>query len=225
MSAQAFASLSLINLITNPLLIFCQALPSIFQAVACFERIETFCAKDPVSILPQRSPQNESTGFEHELTETRDIQAQGSSDRPLISFQHVEVCWSSDLTETILKDLTLEIHTGLTAIVGPIASGKSTLLETIIGETFLKGGSIQSNLSSGIAYCPQSAWIMNATIQHNFTGGADCFDQKWYDFCISCCCLKYDLEHMHHGDRSTAGNNGSSLSGGQRQRVVCRLPL
>lgn len=45
LSAQAFTSLALISLLTNPLLIFCQVMPALWQAIACFHRIEAYCAK------------------------------------------------------------------------------------------------------------------------------------------------------------------------------------
>jgi hypothetical protein len=49
LSAQAFASLSLISLLTSPLLTFCQALPTFFQAVSCFDRIDAYLSKQPAS--------------------------------------------------------------------------------------------------------------------------------------------------------------------------------
>jgi ABC-type bacteriocin/lantibiotic exporter with double-glycine peptidase domain len=61
---------------------------------------------------------------------------------------------------------------------------------------------------------------MNTTIRQNIIGETELVDQKWYDFCISVCGLKHDLQQMAQGDLSMAGSNGSSLSGGQRQRVV-----
>jgi ABC-type multidrug transport system fused ATPase/permease subunit len=134
--AQAFASLSLINLLTSPLLLFCQSLPSFFQAVSCFSRIEEFCLKEPAA-LPYREAESAESG--HELATLRNIQ---SDDGTLVSFQQASIGWSSDSTEPILKDLTLNIKTGLTAIVGPVASGKSTILESIIGETIILRGSM-----------------------------------------------------------------------------------
>ncbi|KAH8703765.1 putative multidrug resistance-associated protein [Talaromyces proteolyticus] len=211
--AQAFASLSLINLLTDPVLLFCQSLPSFFQAVSCFRRIEEFCLKEPAALASQEAELVESG---HELTNLRNTKSHGT----LISFQHADIAWSSDSTEPVLRDLTLTINAGFTAIVGPIASGKSTILESIIGETIVLRGSMRSSISSGIAFCPQPSWLMNTTIRQNITGDTDIVDQKWYEFCVSVCCLKHDLQQMPRGDLSMAGSNGSSLSGGQQQRVA-----
>ncbi|XP_044722253.1 ABC transporter transmembrane domain-containing protein [Hirsutella rhossiliensis] len=60
---------------------------------------------------------------------------------------------------------------------------------------------------------------MDQTIRHNIVGNL-AFDEKWYDFSVSVCCLQDDLERFPEGDRKKAGSNGASLSGGQRQRVA-----
>lgn len=57
-----------------------------------------------------------------------------------------------------LKDVNMEIPKGqLTAIVGPVGTGKTSLLEALIGEMRRTEGTVAFNGS--VAYCPQSAWI------------------------------------------------------------------
>lgn len=228
LAAQAFASLSLINLLTYPLLLFCQAFPAAMQAVACFGRIEAYLTKQGVKQMdiPSTEESGRSAGASFESgTELRSV----SGSRPLdpdaapgtlASFIAADISWSADATEPVLQDVNLTIKPGFTAIIGPVGSGKSTLLETLVGETTLRTGSVSTNFSRA-AYCPQSAWLMNDTIRRNITGGIEDFeiDQKWYDSCILSCGLQRDLDGMVAGDRTVAGTNGSSLSGGQRQRV------
>lgn len=55
-------------------------------------------------------------------------------------------------------DVTLSIPRGkLVAFVGPVGSGKTSLLQGIIGEMRKTGGSI--TFGGSVGYCPQSAWI------------------------------------------------------------------
>lgn len=217
LSAQAFASLSLINLVTNPLVYFCQALPSCAQAAACFGRIESYCLKKPVSIQSNSPPSTRLDSSDGSMP-LRHLRTSPNLRGSLVSFEKADISWSWGAPELALRDLTLTIRPGLTAIIGPIASGKSTLLQSMIRETTLKSGCV-TTIQSGVAFCTQIPWIMDDTIRRNITGDST-FDQKWYDFSVSCCGLDEDLERMPRNDQTIAGSNGASLSGGQRQRVV-----
>jgi len=225
LSAQAFASLSLVNLVTFPLLIFCQALPSITQAAACFQRIEEYLLKTSASPeMPYHSSPSLLEAAEAEsmvplrqLPTTLAAATAGGS--ALITFEGADIAWSRSSEAIILRDVNLAIQPGLTAIIGQVGSGKSTLLASIIGENALLRGSVTPSSLSGVAFCSQTPWMMNDTIRYNIVGGME-FDQKWYNFSVSVSGLEADLDVMSAGDQTRAGTNGASLSGGQRQRVV-----
>lgn len=104
-------------------------------------------------------------------------------------------------------------------VTGPVGSGKTALLESIMGETTLRGGRMTVK-TSRIAYCSQKAWVLNDTIRKNIAGD-DEVDAKWYEFVLQTCCLKEDLQRIPHGDMFTCGSDGVALSGGQKQRIVC----
>ncbi|KAJ5827545.1 ABC transporter transmembrane domain type 1 [Penicillium robsamsonii] len=204
LSTQAFTSLALISLLTNPLLIFCQVMPALWQAIACFDRIEAYCAKCTPS----------SAKYEDEA------QPVPSSEKfcPfLISFQDADIAWSSD-KDPVLRHLTLNIHHGITMIVGPVGCGKSTLIESILSQHMVKDGSRTASFSRA-AYCPQIPWITNNTIRANIIGFLE-FDQAWYDFTCEACGLQQDLRALVEGDMHLAGSGGISLSGGQKQRIA-----
>jgi ABC-type glutathione transport system ATPase component len=58
----------------------------------------------------------------------------------------------------MVTDLNLSIPRGqLVAIVGPVGSGKSSLLQGLIGEMKKTAGSVV--FGGSVAYCPQTAWI------------------------------------------------------------------
>ena len=69
-----------------------------------------------------------------------------------------------------LSDVNLQIkREKLVAVVGPVGSGKSSLLNGLLGELILKEGSVRVN--GIVAYCDQRAWILNATIKDNILFG------------------------------------------------------
>ncbi|KAK2460902.1 hypothetical protein APHAL10511_007372 [Amanita phalloides] len=108
----------------------------------------------------------------------------------------------------------------LVAVVGPVGCGKSSLLQGLIGEMRKTSGSV--TFGGSVSYCPQSAWIQNATIRENVCFGRP-FDEEKYWRAIRDSCLEADLEMLPNGDMTEVGERGISLSGGQKQRVnVCR---
>ena len=57
-----------------------------------------------------------------------------------------------------VRDVSMEIPRGkLVAVVGPVGSGKTSLLQGLIGEMRKTSGSII--FGGSVGYCPQSAWI------------------------------------------------------------------
>lgn len=222
LSAQAFTSLSLIALLTAPLLTLCQAMPSLLEGVSCFERIEAYCLKSHVPLPDSAGLTPSLDQFANHAIELEPPTRGPLPHIPLVSFSNANISWSLD-SEIVLRDLNLSVWTGITMIIGPVGSGKSALIESILGETELRSGSMASRLSR-VAYCSQSPWIMNKTIRDNIIWESE-FDQKWYEFTIAACGLDEDLKKIPGGDACKAGSNGVSLSGGQKQRVVSRLLL
>ena len=70
-----------------------------------------------------------------------------------------------------LKNITLKISPGkLTLIVGPTGCGKSSLLAALLGDCPRIDGAV--SLEGRVSYCPQRAWVANATLRDNITFGA-----------------------------------------------------
>jgi ABC-type multidrug transport system fused ATPase/permease subunit len=206
-----FTSLSLISLMTDPLLIFIQTLPSLWESVSCFSRIEQYCTKAPM----ETSVDAPAAGDELELSSHPFA---GSSSKSVVEFQNASFSWTP-IGPHILHGINFAVQKGhITAVIGSVGSGKSTLLESSLGETTLRNGSM-SPFSTSVAYCPQTPWIMNDTIRQNIVGPA-AYDPKWYSFVIQACALESDFENIPGGDLSKAGSSGITLSGGQKQRIV-----
>ncbi|KAG2055912.1 ABC protein [Suillus hirtellus] len=116
-----------------------------------------------------------------------------------------------------VKNVTMTIPRGqLVAVVGPVGSGKSSLLQGLLGEMRKVSGHV--SFGGRVGYCPQTAWIQNATLRDNITFGQP-FEEDRYWRIIETACLLPDLQLLPDGDLTEIGEKGINLSGGQKQRV------
>ncbi|KAG0043171.1 hypothetical protein BGZ83_011761 [Gryganskiella cystojenkinii] len=116
-----------------------------------------------------------------------------------------------------LKNIDIQIPRGqLVAIVGAVGSGKSSILNALVGEMRKTSGSME--YGGSIGYCPQSAWIQNATVKDNILFGLP-LDEARYQQVIKDCALERDIQILPDGDQTEIGERGINLSGGQKQRV------
>lgn len=222
LTAQAFTSLSLISLLTWPLLDFTQTIPVIASAVACLNRIGAFCEKEDPQFIDRSLPSlpnsgkasSERLGSQLELNSLQDSRR---ANGPLLKFTDASF-GKSVVDEPILHDLNFSVRKGLTMIIGPVGSGKSTLLESMLGETIRLEGTLSPSYLQA-AYCSQVPWLANATIKDNIIGPTH-FDQERYEVAIAACGLTEDLQSIPGGDMRITGSKGIALSGGQKQRVV-----
>ena len=70
-----------------------------------------------------------------------------------------------------------------------------------------------------MAYVPQQAFIVNASLRENILFGA-AFNEQRYRAIIKACELEPDVGTLPEGDATEVGEKGITLSGGQRQRVA-----
>ncbi|TDZ20182.1 ABC transporter atnG [Colletotrichum orbiculare MAFF 240422] len=219
-ATNAFTALSLISLLTQPLLFFTQCLPSLIQGIACFARIEAYLLRSstlPASSAPEPPFQLSLGGSGRRDVELAAQPSVAASNDTLTSFDTASVSWSPS-SETVFRDLNLKIGRGITMIIGPIGCGKSCLIESIIGETAIITGSHVAP-SQRIAYCSQNAWMLNGSLRNNITGGLD-YEPKWFERVLWLCALTEDVQNITGGDMYNVGSNAVGLSGGQRQRVA-----
>ncbi|KAG0261148.1 Multidrug resistance-associated protein 1 [Mortierella polycephala] len=116
-----------------------------------------------------------------------------------------------------LIDINLKIPRGaLTAVVGRVGQGKTSLLNAIIGDMYKRQGTVR--VYGGMAYVAQQAWIVNATLRDNIIFG-NAFDQARYDHILMASGLLPDIAMLPAGDMTEIGERGINLSGGQKQRI------
>ena len=116
-----------------------------------------------------------------------------------------------------LKGVDFELKDGeLVCVVGRVGSGKSSLVQAIIGEMEKTGGRV--SVGGRIAYAGQQPWIVNARLKDNVTFGRP-FDVATWEQAVDACCLRQDLEVLPGGEDTEIGEKGINLSGGQKQRI------
>ncbi|PWY88307.1 multidrug resistance-associated protein [Aspergillus heteromorphus CBS 117.55] len=232
--SQAITSLSLINLLINPLRILMRAIPDTFASMGCLHRVEDFLRQTNrldkrqiprLEVVPSSPPTSVS---DIELSHLPPNGAKGSfalGTQPdsVISLQNVRFGWKPSSLDR--AGLTLNIAASpsgsLIAIVGAVGSGKSTFLKGLAGETSLLEGDLFVKYPD-LAFCDQSPWLSNASIRENIIGAHSPldFDAAWYRTVVSACALDLDVQRMPAGDRTLVGSKGAKLSGGQKQRIA-----
>ncbi|GAA6063571.1 hypothetical protein JCM10212_003150 [Sporobolomyces blumeae] len=116
-----------------------------------------------------------------------------------------------------LRGINLSIPKGqLCAVVGSVGSGKSSLLQALVGEMKREKGEV--SYSGSIAYAAQQAWMQSCSLKENILFGRP-YDEARYRQVIHDACLEADIEMLPYGDQTDIGEKGVTLSGGQKQRV------
>jgi ABC-type multidrug transport system fused ATPase/permease subunit len=117
----------------------------------------------------------------------------------------------------VLTGINLRVTQGsLVAVIGPVGSGKSSLVSSILDEMYRNQGSL--SVSGSVAYASQTAWILNATVRENILFGQPMDDRRYHKV-VKACQLSHDLEVLEAGDQTMIGERGINLSGGQKQRI------
>ncbi|XP_014219727.1 multidrug resistance-associated protein 4-like [Copidosoma floridanum] len=139
------------------------------------------------------------------------------NDSTSIFIRNVKASWSVNMIANTLHNIDLVIpKKKLCAIVGPVGSGKSSILKLILGELRESSGHVQ--VTGSASYASQEPWLFGGSVRNNILFGAP-YDKDKYDRVTKACALPKDFEQLPHGDKSLVGERGSSLSGGQCARV------
>ncbi|KAL2020583.1 hypothetical protein VTK56DRAFT_8171 [Thermocarpiscus australiensis] len=216
-----FTSISYILLLASPLVLLFQLLPQFLAAFTCLKRIQDFLENDSHFDFRQLAAQPQlNNGSDCE----KSIQCFEETMISKVKIVRGSFGWGAG--KLILNDIDLEIPgSQLTIVVGPVASGKSTLCKAILGEVpVAKGQVLMPKASRKIGYCDQTSYLSNATIRENIVGFSS-FDPQRYSEAIEATMLRLDLALLPQGDNTRVGSNGITLSGGQKQRVCIARAL
>lgn len=223
-AAEAFATLSVVALVSSPLQVLLNAFPQFMSLSSCFSRLQKFLLLDDQ--VDQRNSSDASLPVSRTESPSSDVELntiksvhQGHHYQPILArFINASLAVPGR-TEPVLKDLNISIRrAGLTLILGPVGSGKTSLLRTLLGEMTIISGCVRME-DADAAYCDQTSWLRNISIRDNILGHT-AFDPKWYRNVLHACLLEEDLSQLPNGDGSLVGSGGMNVSGGQRQRIV-----
>ncbi|KAL1881140.1 hypothetical protein VTK73DRAFT_4587 [Phialemonium thermophilum] len=245
--AQVFSSLALFNGLRMPLNLLPLVIGQVTDAWSSLNRIQEFLlaeeATEQVVLKPDgpNAVEMHDASFTWERTPTQDPEntaglgpngkraKNGSSGTKSSHKEGTHSGSSGDSTKedasTLVEErepfklqgLNFEIgRDELVAVIGPVGSGKSSLLAALAGDMRKTHGEVI--LGASRAFCPQYAWIQNATVRDNILFGKE-LDRHWYRDVIKACALQADLDMLPNHDMTEIGERGITISGGQKQRL------
>ncbi|KAG6985166.1 ABC transporter atnG [Fusarium oxysporum f. sp. conglutinans] len=226
-ATRLFSALSLIILLAQPLFFMFEVILDMSAALGAFERIQIFLTQESQrdsrqqqSVVELNAPdQGNRDSIELRMLREPSLTSAANSSMSdvVIQVSDANISWSED--RVILRNLSFAVGPNqLVLLLGPVASGKTTLLKALLGEVPNITGSIDIH-SKGIAWCEQSPWLLNRTIRENIIGYSH-FDPVLYQAVVTACDVEKDFRQLIQGDSTVIGSKGLALSGGQKQRVA-----
>ncbi len=146
------------------------------------------------------------------------------------------VGFSYDGSGQVLDDLNVHLTAGTTlAVVGPTASGKSTLSLLLArlwdpdsGAIQLDGADLRSfsvsELPKEVSYVAQDAFLFDDTVAGNITLG-EAFSETDLRGAARLAGAEVFISELSDGYDTQLGERGTTLSGGQRQRIALARAL
>ena len=196
-----FPALTLFNLLTFPLTMLPMVITAIVEASVAMKRLRDYFTADelqPDAVL--REPSVQKSGEES------------------VKASNATFTWNRYEDRNVLENIDFSARKGdLSCIVGRVGAGKSSFLESLLGNLFKVNG--QVTVRGSVAYVAQSSWVMNASVRENIVFGHR-WDQKFYERTINACAFKEDFVSLPDGDETQVGERGISLSGGQKARLT-----
>jgi len=149
------------------------------------------------------------------------------------------VSFSYDGSRKNLDDVSFRVPAGSrVAVVGPVASGKSTVLKLLAGIASPGEGRILVNgrplgecdwdsYRKLLGYVPQEALLFSQSITDNvlFDRKPDGDPEAWARRCLSVAQMDADLATLPNGVETVVGQKGALVSGGQKQRIAIARAL
>jgi ATP-binding cassette, subfamily B, bacterial MsbA len=149
----------------------------------------------------------------------------------------VDVNFSYDSDQLILKNITLSIKAGqVTALVGASGSGKTTLADLIprfydptVGQVLIDGVDLRqieiNSFRRKVAVVSQDVFIFNASIRNNIAYGVENTTEEAIQRAAQFANALEFIQDMPEGFETILGDRGVRLSGGQRQRIAIARAL
>lgn len=210
--AETFSTLAIVSLIAYALMEVFHKHAGLKLTMACINRIQKHL------LLQEQSTSETMANRPLTLFTTAEKGPEPQMAGRIFEFSGAYVAPSAS-AYPILNNMNFSVNQSqITAIIGPVASGKTTLIRAMLGEGTIRGGQVLRK-DCRIAYCGQKPWLRNTSIRNNIIGPGS-FDPVWYEVALNASALNQDLQQLPSRDMTIVGSNGANLSGGQRHRVV-----
>ncbi len=185
--------------------------------------------------MPTISSGNEALNSVAEIMSVKDIEI--NSGKAKIQAIDGRVCFKNasyvypGTTQKVVNNLNLEVNQGeCVAFVGASGSGKSTIMNMIIGllpptegQLFIDGKDIKefdlSEYRHHISVVPQNSVLFAGSIKDNITYGLDRFSDEDVERVAELANLNEFVKDLPDGLNTHIGEHGDKLSGGQKQRI------
>ena len=130
-----------------------------------------------------------------------------------------------------IEGISLELPRGsFTVVTGRIGSGKTTLMEALLGLLPMDGGEVLWNgkrvadprtflVPPRCAYTPQTPWLFSDTLRDNILMGLDASEIE-LSAAVRLGVMERDVAELESGLDTVVGPRGVRLSGGQAQRTA-----
>jgi ATP-binding cassette subfamily C protein len=154
-----------------------------------------------------------------------------------ITLEAVSFCYEG-AAEPALRDITARIRCGeAVGIVGPTGSGKSTLIDLILGLLQPSAGRIVVDgqdtarcvraWQRQIGYVPQSFYLLDDSLRRNIALGVEdeTINERRIRNAVRMAQLEEFVASLPEGLETVVGERGVRLSGGERQRVAIARAL
>jgi ATP-binding cassette subfamily C (CFTR/MRP) protein 4 len=133
-----------------------------------------------------------------------------------ITLEKLSAKWVSAPRDTLSEISFAAGAKELVTIVGPVGSGKTSLIKVLLQELPPQKGEIL--VKGRISYACQEPWLFGGTLKENILFG-EALDKEKYIKVVKVCALEKDFDVLPYGDNSIVGDRGITLSGGQRARI------
>jgi ATP-binding cassette subfamily B protein len=152
-----------------------------------------------------------------------------------IALEDVTFSYRPDMPPA-LNAVSFAVERGtIVAVVGAVASGKSTLLRVLAGLLPAGTGACVYGdrrieewhwpaFRARIGYVPQESLLFSETIEHNVAFGRE-VDADFVRRCLETSQMGDDLVRMEAGAATKLGRGGTLISGGQKQRIATARAL
>ncbi|CAF3558667.1 unnamed protein product [Rotaria sp. Silwood1] len=190
---------------------FNMAIRDLLNYMAAQKRIQTFLLLDE----SERNNRLLSTSFK-DIVEIENINENLIKQTSKIICNLKQAQWEKN-GKFSLTNIVFNAHPGdFICIIGPVGSGKSSLLQTLTGEITYFDGKVR--LYGSYCYVPQESWIFSSSVKNNILFGKE-YDSKLFQRVVRATALDIDFVQLSHGANTLVGDQGVMLSGGQKARV------